>query len=115
MWTYYHEVTHLLKHQYVEDNVYHILQWILFSISCLQMIGSTLFILMIFATTFTLLIKLKQQHITVFESHWAGIVTQAVALLFTATIILANSYYNGQSLLCVASEGLEYMTFMYLF
>lgn len=50
-------------------------------------------------------------HKMIFWSHSFGICVQSIAILVVSAIIFVNSMINTQTTLCVAEEGLVFLTF----
>jgi len=94
--------------------MFHILEWILFSIFIYQVLCSFLIMVSVMFVLPALLYKMYTSHRLVFNSHWVGLVLQGGALVSTAIVIGAKNYVGASTLLCVITEGLEFLAYNWL-
>jgi hypothetical protein len=73
IWWYYFSVKHIFEHPWVYNNMFHILEWVLFSIFIYQVLCSFVIILSVITVLPFLLYKMRSNHRLVFNSHWFGL------------------------------------------
>lgn len=111
LWWYYFSLMHMFEHPWVLNNFLHILEWVLFGIFMYQVLCAFLISLAVISILPFMLYKMRSHHRLVFNSHWVGLTMQGAALISTSLIIGAKNYVGASTLLCIITDGVEFLAY----